>query len=78
MLSRYIIGAYVSWQTLSWICIAVPVSFLIFIHAIPETPRCLISMGKREKAVKSLMWYRGVENAEFVSDEMAVVSIIVN
>ena len=35
-------------------------------------------MGKRDQAVKSLMWYRGVEKAELVSDEMAVVRKILD
>lgn len=55
----YIIGAFVSYKTLTAVCLAIPVIYMLSLLWIPESPVFLYSKGKREEAERAMQWYRG-------------------
>ncbi|CAK1543401.1 unnamed protein product [Leptosia nina] len=57
-LFSYIIGDLLDYYTVLWICLAFPVTHLIFLTMMPETPSYLLKTGKDEKALKALAWLR--------------------
>ena len=73
-LRRYIVGSYVTWQALAYISIIFPVSFLVAIYFVPETPRFLLSKGQKFKAAQSLLWFRGAVDEDQIEQELTAVS----
>ncbi|XP_055686788.1 facilitated trehalose transporter Tret1-like [Lutzomyia longipalpis] len=65
----YFLGTVVTWRVAALICLAVPLSTLIAICFVPETPLWLLSKGKVEEAEKSLQWLRGWVSPAAVQDE---------
>lgn len=59
ILITYVIGKYVHWDELAWICGAMPITLLLSMLYMPETPSFLLTKGKEEEAKKSLQFYRG-------------------
>jgi len=55
----YVIGAYVSWTTLSALCLLVPIGLFIGMIFLPETPTYLLKKGRRGDAALSLKWLWG-------------------
>ncbi|XP_058977962.1 facilitated trehalose transporter Tret1-2 homolog isoform X2 [Musca domestica] len=55
----YIIGAMVTWTTLSVLCLLVPVALFIGMLFLPETPTYLLKKGRRGDAALSLKWLWG-------------------
>lgn len=59
VLLQYTLGAFLSWNMLSFVSCIVPFIALFGMCLLPETPNYLISHQKREKAVQSLTKLRG-------------------
>ncbi|XP_017467593.1 PREDICTED: facilitated trehalose transporter Tret1-2 homolog isoform X2 [Rhagoletis zephyria] len=55
----YLIGAVVSWTTLSVLCLMVPIALFIGMLILPETPTYLLKKGRRGDAALSLKWLWG-------------------
>ncbi|XP_037943860.1 facilitated trehalose transporter Tret1-2 homolog isoform X2 [Teleopsis dalmanni] len=55
----YVIGAYVSWTTLSTFCLFVPIALFIGMIFLPETPTYLLKKGRRGDAALALKWLWG-------------------
>ncbi|XP_039490349.1 facilitated trehalose transporter Tret1-2 homolog isoform X1 [Drosophila santomea] len=55
----YVVGALVSWKTLSMLCILIPILLLCGLFIVPETPVYLLKRGKRSEANRALKWLWG-------------------
>ncbi|KZS11508.1 Uncharacterized protein APZ42_024333 [Daphnia magna] len=55
----YIIGAFVEWDTLSFIFSALPVVFLLLTCFMPETPIWLLTHGMEDEGRQALQQLRG-------------------
>ncbi|XP_016990720.1 facilitated trehalose transporter Tret1-2 homolog isoform X2 [Drosophila rhopaloa] len=55
----YVVGAVVSWTTLSTLCLFIPILLLVGLIFLPETPVYLLKRGDRTKATSSLKWLWG-------------------
>jgi facilitated trehalose transporter len=52
-----------------------PIGFAIAMIFIPESPRYLLSSGKRDKASANLQWLRGAPSPSDIDHELKEVSI---
>ncbi|CAH1104161.1 unnamed protein product [Psylliodes chrysocephalus] len=59
-----VIGSYVNVPTASYICLPLPMIFLVLFYAIPESPYYLIMKGREAEAKKSLIYFTRKENVE--------------
>ncbi|XP_044250681.1 facilitated trehalose transporter Tret1 isoform X1 [Drosophila takahashii] len=55
----YVVGNWVTWQTLSMLCLVIPIVLLIGLFFLPETPVYLLKRGKRSEANSALKWLWG-------------------
>ncbi|CAO1381672.1 unnamed protein product [Diamesa serratosioi] len=74
ILVAYVLGSYLSAKKTSFICGIFPIFFGIGMLFCPESPTYLIMKGKKEKAIKSLKRFHGIdvvteEIADLVKDE---------
>ncbi|XP_071445144.1 facilitated trehalose transporter Tret1-like [Hetaerina americana] len=70
----YILGTVENYDVLSWTCFTLPILFFAAFFWMPETPKYLLSKGKREEARKSLAWLRGRPD---VGEELAAMHTLV-
>ncbi|XP_048001419.1 solute carrier family 2, facilitated glucose transporter member 6-like [Leguminivora glycinivorella] len=63
-LTMYAMGGYMSYYTVLWIVVWLPILNLIALFKIPESPAFLIKKGKVEEATKVMAWLRGVEETD--------------
>ncbi|XP_045525012.1 facilitated trehalose transporter Tret1-like [Pieris brassicae] len=54
----YVIGDMLDYYTVLWICLSLPISHLILLSMMPETPSFLLKKGEDERALKALAWLR--------------------
>ncbi|XP_035452559.2 solute carrier family 2, facilitated glucose transporter member 8-like [Spodoptera frugiperda] len=54
----YVAGDLLSFDTVLWLCTAVPAIFLVAFIAMPETPVFLVKQGKIKEARAALAWLR--------------------
>lgn len=47
-LMAYILGEYLSYHAMLWVCLTVPILHLILFTTMPETPSYLLKCGKVE------------------------------
>lgn len=59
ILFAYGFGAFLTWQWLAVACEALVLVMICLVMFIPESPRWLLSVQKREEAIDSLHWLRG-------------------
>lgn len=60
MLYVFLVGPYVSYHTLAWLCLVAPLCFFFsFLLLAPETPFYIMKKAGPEKAKTSLLWLRG-------------------
>ena len=55
----YIVGAFVEWYVLSWVCGCLPVIFMLLTIMMPESPTWLLANGREEEARQALQCLRG-------------------
>lgn len=65
----YIIGPFVSYMTLQWCCIIMPIIFFATFVFMPESPYYYAIKGQKTKALKSLQFLRG-QSPKIVQEEM--------
>lgn len=58
ILFAYVIGSFVRWNVLGWVCSAFPVSFLFMIWCLPESPVWLESKNRFHEANSSMNWLK--------------------
>ncbi|XP_066511234.1 solute carrier family 2, facilitated glucose transporter member 8-like [Hoplias malabaricus] len=59
IMGAYIAGLFLDWRWLAITCSIPPTLMLVFMCFMPETPRYLISRGKRREAEEALRFLRG-------------------
>ena len=69
LLFTYSVGAFLSWRTLAWLCLCVPLLAIPCLALLPHAPAYLLSRGREDEARKALQFYRG-PNTELVQAEM--------
>ncbi|KAH8251608.1 hypothetical protein KR038_002875 [Drosophila bunnanda] len=55
----YLVGSMVTWQTLSMLCLLIPIALFCGLLILPETPVYLLKKGRRSEAALSLKWLWG-------------------
>uniref|UniRef100_A0A8D9AD07 Facilitated trehalose transporter Tret1 n=1 Tax=Cacopsylla melanoneura TaxID=428564 RepID=A0A8D9AD07_9HEMI len=65
----YVMGSFVSFRALNWMCLSVSVLFLCCFFFLPESPVCLLKMNKQEQARQCVIWYRGKDET-YVNSEL--------
>ncbi|XP_055598372.1 facilitated trehalose transporter Tret1-like [Uranotaenia lowii] len=71
ILISYVLGNYLPYFLIPKIALILPISFLILVSMLPETPHCLLARGKFVEAEKSLMFYRNEPNRGSQSGDQA-------
>ena len=57
----YLLGAFMPWHILSYLCTAVPLLTFIGILFSPESPAWLVANGKLKEADRASNWLQGIE-----------------
>lgn len=65
----YAIGNVFSWRITALIACMIPVTTILAISMVPETPMWLLTKNRRRQALRSLQWLRGWVSAEHVREE---------
>ncbi|XP_050680042.1 facilitated trehalose transporter Tret1-like isoform X2 [Leptidea sinapis] len=65
----YFLGTVVSWRYAALICLAAPISSMLLVLLVPETPVWLLVKGREKDALKSLCYLRGWTKPENVREE---------
>lgn len=68
----YCIGPYVSYIMFQFLCLIIPLVFIITFIFMPETPYFYLMKSHRIKAIKSLQFLRG-SSAESILPEMRII-----
>ncbi|XP_055905147.1 facilitated trehalose transporter Tret1-like isoform X1 [Eupeodes corollae] len=68
----YAIGPYVSYMSLQWYCLAIPVIFFFICFFMPESPYFLATKGRKVDGIKSLKSIRG-QSMEAAKIEMNMI-----
>lgn len=73
-LFAYAVGPYVDYQSYAYICMTLPVLFMVTFWMMPETPYFLLMKGRDKEAKAALAWFRASNNvdAEFKSIEETI------
>lgn len=69
ILYTYCVGPFVNYVLFQWLCLFIPVIFIAIFIFLPDTPYYFVAKGKREKAIKSLVFLRQ-SYREKVMDEL--------
>ncbi|XP_075232456.1 facilitated trehalose transporter Tret1-like isoform X2 [Lycorma delicatula] len=77
MLSSYSVAPYVSYNTLSYICISLPTVLAFVLYFIPESPYNLVMRGKYEKAKTEMRKIRS-GNDTFILNEIKLVKAAIH
>ncbi|XP_060518614.1 facilitated trehalose transporter Tret1-like [Cylas formicarius] len=59
-----VIGSYMTVKTTAYLCVCLPVIFIIFFSRMPESPYYYMMKGRFEEAKESLQWLRKEDNVE--------------
>lgn len=76
ILYAYAIGPFVSYIVFQWICLVIPVLFIVIFPFIPDSPHYYITKCDRQAATKSLMFLRQTD-ANNVSEELEEIELTV-
>lgn len=74
-LFEYIIGPFVSLDTLIMVSMLLPLAFLGLFFWQPESPHFHLMRGREDEAERALMWFRGTSNPEDVKEELTVMKL---
>ncbi|XP_055301619.1 facilitated trehalose transporter Tret1-like isoform X2 [Sitodiplosis mosellana] len=66
----FLLGSFLSWRQVAYICAAVPILNILVAMFIPESPIWLVSKNRLESAQKSLQVLRGWVSSESISPEL--------
>lgn len=69
----YCIGPYVSFITFQYLCLIIPIVFIITFYFMPDSPHFYISKGRKADAIKALKFLRG-KSTEGVQEEMDTIT----
>jgi MFS family permease len=69
----YCIGPYVSFIAFQYICLIIPIVFVVTFYFMPESPAFYISKGRKSDAIKSLKYLRG-KSAEGIQEELDIIT----
>ncbi|XP_054277682.1 facilitated trehalose transporter Tret1-like isoform X2 [Macrosteles quadrilineatus] len=70
---EYCIGPRVSYTELSMISACIPVTFVMLLLWVPESPYFYLMKGNRKKAGKALAWLRCAESPSEVENDLSVI-----
>ncbi|CAG9124882.1 hypothetical protein JYU34_015248 [Plutella xylostella] len=65
----YIMGEYLSYHAVLWICLAVPLVHLMVFLTMPDSPSYLLKCGKVEEARDALAWLRCRQSSDSLVDD---------
>lgn len=68
----YCIGPYVSFIAYQYLCLIIPILFVVTFYFMPDSPHFYISKGRKADAIKSLMFLRG-KTTEGIQQELDVI-----
>lgn len=68
----YAIGPYVSFVALQYICLTLPILFIVTFFFMPDSPHFYISKGRKADAIKSLKFLRG-KSTEGIQEELDII-----
>ncbi|XP_049548576.1 facilitated trehalose transporter Tret1-like [Anopheles darlingi] len=63
----YLAGAFLPYRTIAWVCLAVPLIFLLTFYFMPESPHYLASRRRYQAAERSLRFYRTIRTGTVVT-----------
>lgn len=72
ILIAYILGATVNYHYIPYICVPVPIIFVIIFTTLPNTPRYHIRKGDIQSAKDALKFYKGCKGKEDSREDVAI------
>ncbi|XP_018903364.1 facilitated trehalose transporter Tret1 [Bemisia tabaci] len=73
ILLEYIVGPFVSYRTLGYISISVPILFIATSIWLPESPYFLLMNDKSKEAINALMWLRSDYSKDRIFEELTLI-----
>ncbi|XP_038207397.1 facilitated trehalose transporter Tret1-like [Zerene cesonia] len=73
--AMYFLGTVVTWRYAALISIGIPVSSMLLVLLVPETPVWLLVQGKEKEALKALCYLRGWTKPQNVQEEFDQLSV---
>ncbi|XP_076235998.1 facilitated trehalose transporter Tret1 isoform X2 [Calliopsis andreniformis] len=67
------IGPWVSFHTLVWILLTIPIIFVLCFMWFPESPYFLIARGRRVEACKSLLFFKNIQDSNETKKELNLI-----
>ncbi|XP_037040406.1 facilitated trehalose transporter Tret1-2 homolog [Bradysia coprophila] len=71
ILIAYIIGATVDYKFIPWICVTIPIVFVIIFVTLSNTPQYYLRRGNLQKAEDALKHYKGFERSKRDPQELS-------
>jgi MFS family permease len=69
----YVLGTYIDWQWLAFVCGMIPLFGLVLMVFVPPSPTYLLSKDRRVDAITALMRLRGTKSYQKVEKEFETV-----
>ncbi|XP_050086387.1 facilitated trehalose transporter Tret1-like [Anopheles aquasalis] len=63
----YLAGAFLPYHTIPWVCLTVPLFFLVTFFFMPESPHYLATVQRHQAAERSLRFYRTIRTGTAVT-----------
>ncbi|XP_022205102.1 facilitated trehalose transporter Tret1 [Nilaparvata lugens] len=77
-LTAYAAGSYLSYHNLIFVCIVMPVVFLLIFLWMPESPHYLLAKGKRQETIRILQWLRGGLPEDCIEKELIEIQALLD
>ncbi|XP_047540195.1 facilitated trehalose transporter Tret1-like isoform X1 [Vanessa atalanta] len=79
LMVSYILGGYLSYQIMNYVCLTISVIAVVLIIILKESPTYLMKKGLDEEAAKSIAFYRSTSpNSKLVMQEMDLIRRTLN
>ncbi|XP_050356152.1 facilitated trehalose transporter Tret1-like isoform X1 [Nymphalis io] len=79
LMVSYILGGYLSYQIMNYVCLVISVLVVVLIMILKESPTYLMKKGLDEEAAKSIAFYRSTSpNSKVVMQEMDLIRRTLN